>query len=243
MKLLCGLFLLATCVTMNAQTIEVASIRPHKSTGDDPSNRNVTGSRFVATATSAQTLLRSAFGVDAKAILNTPPWVESDTFDIQATIADHAEIKTPEQYSHLMLSLLEQHFGLTYHREQREAPIYWLVLDKTGKPGPGLVATKPGTPMNISMNGGSRIDMRATNITLNDFAKAIQKRAGRTTEDHTGISGNYDLHLQWATDPSPESDDPTLPTVLKEQLGLKLQPAKGQVDVIVVDAITQPASD
>lgn len=242
MKLILGgLLFLAT--SMHAQTVEVASIHPHKATGDDPSNRQVIGSRLVITATTPQTLIRSAFGIDPKAILNAPAWTESETFDIQATIADHAAVTTPAQFGHLVLSLLEQHFGLKYHREQREAPTYWLVLDKAGKPGPGLVATKPGTPMNISMNGGNRIDMRATNITLNDFAKAIQKRAGRPTEDHTGIPGSYDLHLQWATDPSPESDDPTLPTVLKEQLGLKLQPAKGQVDVIVVDAIHQPTAE
>jgi uncharacterized protein (TIGR03435 family) len=242
MKLILGgLLFLAT--SLPAQTVEVASIHPHKSTGDDPSNRQVIGGRFVATGTSVQTLIRTSFGIDPKAILNAPAWTESETFDIQATIADHSEIKTPEQYSHLVLSLLEQHFGLKYHREQREAPTYWLVLDKAGKPGPGLIATKPGTPMNISMNGGNRIDMRATNISMQDFAKAIQKRAGRSTEDHTGLADRYDLHLQWATDLSPESDDPTLSAVLKEQLGLKLQPAKGQTEVIVIDAINHPTTD
>lgn len=243
MKLILGGLLLLAGTSLSAQTVEVASIHPHKSTGDDPSNRQVLGGRFVTTATTVQTLIRSAFGIDPKAILNAPAWTESETFDIQATIADHAEIKTPEQYSHLVLSLLEQHFGFKYHREQREAPTYWLVLDKSGKPGPALTQTKPGTPMNISMNGGNHIDMRATNVSMNDFAKAIQKRAGRPTEDHTGLPGSYDLHLQWATDPSPESDDPTLSAVLKEQLNLKLQPAKGQVEVILIDAITHPTND
>src|SRR5579862_309097 len=45
---------------------EVASVRPHQSTGDEPSDRKMLpGGRFVATATPVRTLLRIAFGTDS----------------------------------------------------------------------------------------------------------------------------------------------------------------------------------
>lgn len=243
MKLILG-GLLFLAHTLPAQTVEVASIRPHKSTGDDPSNRNVLpGGRFVATATSVQTLIRSAFGMDYRAILNAPAWTESELFDITATTNEHQDITKPEQYSRLLLSLLETQFGLRYHKDQREGSVFFLVLDKPGKLGPLLRPSAPGTQLNLSMNGDRSIQLHATNLTMYDFAKSLQKRAGRTIEDHTGLTGGYDFQIQWAPDPSPESDAPSLPTVLKEQLGLKLQPAKSQIEVVIIDAITRPTTD
>jgi len=228
---------------VNPIQIEVASIRPHKSTGDDPSNRQAIGGRFTATATTIGTLIRTGFAIDPNLILNAPEWVNSEPFDIQATITNHAEIRTQEQYQQLMLSLLEQYVGLKYHREPREAPVYWLILNKPNKLGPALHQTMGGQ-INISMNGNDRrMDMHVKNATMYDFAKAIQKQAGHTVEDHTGLTGHYDFQIQWAQNPSPELDDLPLPTVLKEQLGLKLQPTKGQVEAVVIDAITHPSTD
>jgi uncharacterized protein (TIGR03435 family) len=222
--------------------IEVASVRPHKATGDDPSNRNVLpGGRFVATATSVQTLIRSAFGMDYRAILRAPAWTESEIFDIQATTANQQEIATPEQYQQLLIALLQDQFGFRFHREQREGSVFFLVMAQPGKPGPALKRSAPGTPLSLNMNGDQRIQLRATSLSMNDLAKSLQKRAGRTIEDHTGLIGTYDFQLQWAPEPSPESDDQSLPTVLKEQLGLKLQNAKSQIETVVVDAINRPS--
>ena len=238
--------LLAIALSAQAQSIqiEVASVHPHKLTGDDPSNRNVLpGGRFVATATSVQTLIRSAFGMDYRAIINAPAWTESETFDIQATTANHQDIDTPEQYQQLLVALLQDQFGFRYHLEQREGAVFFLVMEKPGKPGPALKPSAPGSPLNLSMNGDQRIQLRATNLTMHDLAKSLQKRAGRTIEDHTGLAATYDFQIQWAPEPSPGSDDPSLPTVLKEQLGLKLQNARSRIDFVVVDAINRPSTD
>lgn len=244
---ICALLLALIVPALHAQTkpvrVEVAVVHPHKPTGDDPSSRQVIGGRFVATATTVQTLIRTAFGIDPKAIVNAPPWTESELFDMQATIADHAEITNPEQFQELILSLLQDQFGFRFHRDQHEGPVYWLVVDKPGKIGPALKETKPGTRMNISMNGGHRTEMRVANVSMTDFAKSIQKQAGRTIEDRTGLTGKYDFQIRWATDPSPESDDSTLFSVIREQLGLRLQSAKGPIDTIVVDNVTRPAAE
>src|SRR6185437_7031237 len=90
---------------------EVASIHPHRFAGDEPSDRRVLpGGRFVATATNVRTLLRIAFGTDDNRMSGAPGWIDSETFDINAVSADHAEIKTPQQFQQVILSLLEDRF-------------------------------------------------------------------------------------------------------------------------------------
>jgi bla regulator protein blaR1 len=60
--------------------------------------------------------------------------------------------------------------------------------------------------------------------------------AGRETHDHTDLRGNFDLNLDW-------SDDISIFTAIEEQLGLKLVPTRGPVDVIVVAHVERSTSD
>jgi len=72
--------------------------------------------------------------------------------------------------------------------------------------------------------------------------------ADRPVIDKTGFRGTFDVDLQYSPAlPSTEgSADPSLPsffTVLQEQLELKLEPAKGPVDVLVIDHIERPSAN
>jgi uncharacterized protein (TIGR03435 family) len=137
---------------------EVASIRPHQFAGDEPSDRRVfPGGPFVATATTVRTLLRVALGTDNNLMSGAPSWIDNETFDIAATTAAHAEIKTPQQFREAILSLLEDRFQLKFHREQKEGSIYWLELDNPGKLGPALKSSSPESQSDMSTNSnGSR---------------------------------------------------------------------------------------
>lgn len=224
---------------------EVASIHPHRFAGDEPSDRRVLpGGRFVATATSVRTLLRIAFGIDDDRMSGAPGWVDSETFDINAITDDHAEIKTPEQFQQIILSLLEDRFQFKFHREQKEGPVYWLELDKPGKLGPALKPSTPDSQANMSTNSnGARTVMKASKVSMVDLAAALHRQAGRPVEDHTGLNGNFDFQIKWAPRETADSDDPSLFTVLKEQLGLKLRPAKGTIETLVIDQISQPSAN
>jgi uncharacterized protein (TIGR03435 family) len=224
---------------------EVASIYPHRSSGDEPSNRQMLpGGRFVATATTARTLIRIAFGTDDDRISGAPNWIGNETFDINAITANHTEVTTTPQFQQLILSLLEDRFQFKFHREQKESPVYWLELVKPGKVGPGLKPSAHGSEPNMSTNSnGTRTTMKAWKMSMADIAAALRRQAGRPVDDHTGLKGNFDFQIEWAPEETPDSDDPSLFTVLKEQLGLKLQPAKGAVETIIIDQITHPSAN
>jgi len=96
------------------------------------------------------------------------------------------------------------------------------------------------------------------------LAEMLSPRAGRLVQDDTDLSGTYDVDLRWTPDELRErllrSDLPpgTLPqfngvtldpngpglfTALQEQLGLKLEAARGRADVLVIDSVQQPSPD
>lgn len=224
---------------------EVASIRPHQSAGNEPSNRGVLpGGRFVATATTVRTLIRIALGTDDNRMSGAPGWIDNETFDIDATIVDHAEVTTPQQFQQLILSLLEDRFQFKFHREQKEGPVYWLELNKPGRLGPALNVSAPESQPSMSTNSnGSRVAMKALKMSMADIAAALRRQVGRPVEDHTDLKGNFDFQIEWTPEETPDSTDPSLFTVLKEQLGLKLQSAKGPVESFVIDQISHPSAN
>jgi uncharacterized protein (TIGR03435 family) len=62
--------------------------------------------------------------------------------------------------------------------------------------------------------------------------------------DRTGLTGTYNLRMQYRGDnnPNPEAG-PLMPTALEEQLGLKLERSRAPVDVVVIEAVEQPEPD
>jgi len=225
--------------------VEVATVRPHPANGSDGSDRRVLpGGRFVATGTTVRAFIRIAFGLDDNRITGLPGWADNELFDITATTADHVEITTPQQYQQFLLALLEDRFQLKFHREHVEGPVYWLEVDKPGKLGPGLAPSTPASQANMSTSSnGARAFMRASKMSMADVAAAMRRQAGRPVEDHTGLQGNFDFSIQWAPEQTADSTDPSLFTVLKEQLGLKLQPAKGSIETLAVDHIAHPTEN
>jgi uncharacterized protein (TIGR03435 family) len=58
----------------------------------------------------------------------------------------------------------------------------------------------------------------------------------RPVVDRTGLTGTYDVDVQWNPDPASQ-DVPGVFTAIQEQLGLRLQPERGAVDVFVIEAV------
>jgi uncharacterized protein (TIGR03435 family) len=182
-----------------------------------------------------------------------PEWLhQNEQYEIQAKIDDTlftAMQKMPPAEQHRQVSLMEQslladRFKLRLHFETREMPVYELVIDKGRL---SLVSAKDGESSKlatISTLQGS--EMTATAVTLGDFARSplLTGPAGvRPVVDRTGLKGSYDFTLKWRADSSTpsDSDEPSLFTAIREQLGLRLVPSKAPVEVIVVDHIEHPS--
>lgn len=131
----------------------------------------------------------------------------------------------------------------------------------TGKDGlPVLPKARPGHPMMFFGMGRARL--QANTESMADFAKTLADLVGKPVTDATGLKAKYDFTLTWdgaggpgrgmpAVPPPPSaggagggttplagaSDTETQPTIFAavQELGLKLEQKKGQVDVIVVD--------
>jgi uncharacterized protein (TIGR03435 family) len=207
---------------------------------------------------SVRDLLSNIYGIRTALIFNLPKWAESDHFDIRAKVLSDdpnflRNIKGAQRRE-IFERLLADRFDVQSHRETRTLPVY--ELTRVG-PGPQLVenpppsAGSPPEPLKPGHNGrgstsvnGTTLD--ATGVRIGDLCANLGRILDRNVVDKTGLTGFYDITLKWQDSPSPsesgsqESISPSLFTALQEQLGLKLNSAKGPVDVLIVDRATPP---
>jgi uncharacterized protein (TIGR03435 family) len=219
------------------QTFEVASIRmvsPHSA--DDlvkgigafsvctyPTNR------FFVHYAPLRIIISMAFD-DNSGHVSGPDWLDSQLYSIDANVDGDKQLSR-EEMKPLLQSLLQQRFHLVAHHETKMASGFALIV---AKGSPKLHASKEGTESHfyILPNG---IDMRHAGMATLAGALASQGAAGGPVIDKTGIQGEYDITLHYATVAHPDPNLPDIFTALQEQLGLKLVPQKVPVDFLVID--------
>jgi uncharacterized protein (TIGR03435 family) len=146
----------------------------------------------------------------------------------------------------LMLQrLLADRFKLAVHRESREAPIYTLLV---GSNGARLTAAEPSKRSGPDGDfSASPTHIFGTGVSMSEFARRLSRSIGIPVVDGTGLTGAFDLKLTWPMDDRfvgrGASASPTIFTALQEQLGLRLQPGRGPVEMLVVDRAEKPVPD
>jgi uncharacterized protein (TIGR03435 family) len=84
------------------------------------------------------------------------------------------------------------------------------------------------------------------------FAERLGGQLGRTVVDRTGLPGNFAFELEWTPEPGQplgpnaapgDLSSPSIFTALQEQLGLKLEPQKGSVEILVIDHVEKPSEN
>ena len=240
-------------------SFEVASIKPGDPTSHQVQIRMSPGGRISCKNVPLRFLLQRAFEIQDFQIVGAPGWVGSDRFDIEAK-ADH-EVKQ-EEISLMLRSLLVDRFKLTFHHETKELPIYSLVV---GKNGPKLKQSEGSADGKRTMMRMGRGMIEANAVSMDALADQIARNLGRPVIDKTGLTGTYDVKLEWTPDeqvagpggpggpggpepkgdavPTAESAGPSLFTAVQEQLGLKLDGGKGPVKVIVIDHIEKASEN
>jgi uncharacterized protein (TIGR03435 family) len=238
-------------------SFEVASVKP-----GDPNNRQVCvcfepPGRFVGINVTLKMLIGDAYNLRNHQISGGPNWLDSAKFDIEGKVPGATPIPAgldgPPRILRLMeQSLLEERFKLAVHRETREEQVYELVVDRGG-PKLKEAADTPGGPQGIGFNGRGHLTGTAAHMML--FVNELSQLLGRTVIDKTGLTGKYDFTLKWTPDPGmlpgfvadgpdapppPDPNGPSIFTAMQEDLGLKLQAAKGPVEIIVIDHAEKP---
>ena len=223
------------------EQFEVASIRPAlAAAGAGTSFDLFEGGRLRIANEPVKLLLRVAFRVPDAQIAGGPAWLDTDRYDIEAKTGRPEKI-SPEQMGPLVQNLLAQRFRLKFHRETRELTVGALVAAKGG-PKLKLKGAGEGSAMNTS-GGPKGSQLMATGVSMELLASYVGNRLGRIVVDNTGLGESYDFSLEWAPDETSDSSLPSLVTALRDQLGLRLEPQKRPVEVLVIDSIARPSEN
>jgi bla regulator protein BlaR1 len=267
----------AASAASGAVGFEVASIKAHKSSGTvEMSRLFYTPSGLSATNVTLQTLIRDVYRVQESQISGAPNWLNSEKYDIDArmekSVADELRKLDPMQSlperQRMLRALLADRFKLTLHRETEELPVYVLAIAETGpkiqeaKPGDAYTNGikgpdgRPGGPGNIRMGRGM---LTGQALSMADFVRALSEQLGRPVLDKTGLTGKYDVALQWTpgeselpmlsrTEGTPSAPNFAPPgsaifTAIQDQLGLELESQDSPVETLVIDHVERPSEN
>jgi uncharacterized protein (TIGR03435 family) len=187
---------------------------------------NENGAKISLECVTLKELIQKACGV-AEFQIAGPDWLSREQYDVVATVASPA---TKDHLWVMLQALLAERFKLSLHRETKLGPVYNLVVAKHGvklqavEPGPGGIKTS---------SGKLTVKLIATRQSMASLVDVLSRPTGRPVLDKTGLGGVYDFELEYAA--NDESPAPSVFTAVEEQLGLKLEPSKGSVEMLAID--------
>lgn len=248
---------------------DVVSVKPNKSGNQGPRTLTFVPGALRVINLPLYTILWMAHGVQANQIVDVPSWAESESFDITGKFPDGAGPPI-ETFRPMLVNVLADRFALKTHREMRELAVYRLVRVRQGQLGSKLTAAAEGcaarTPTAPLGRGRAGLNCGATarlggfsvhGMPITTLTRLLGPAVGRVVVDETGLTGNWDLELDYSPEqiqgsafpgvggPAPPSpgEGPSLFTALQEQAGLKLESGRAPVEVIVIDHIDRPTDD
>jgi uncharacterized protein (TIGR03435 family) len=183
-------------------------------------------------------------------IVGMPEWANitnSGGYEINAKVAAQDVARygklSREEKLQMLQPLLEDRFRLKAHLETRVMPVYELVV---AKGGPKLKEATADESVKAPRLGGVAIGKIVSVASpLKDLALFLTSEVDRPVVDRTGLTGKYDFTFEYmpAASALAESEGPSIFTVVQEQLGLKLEPVKAPMDVMVIDHIERPSAN
>ncbi len=247
---------------------EIVSIRPNKS--DALMNEDEPADGFIAKAITLHQLVAIAYAGTPFSLIDTqiegePSWLRSEKFDVTAKVDDSeiAALKkvedgdgiaafvqalaqgVPTVRMRMLQELLADRFKLKVHYVTKELPVYNVVMAKGGAKVKKSSETdsKKG---DLGFSDG-KIKGKSVPLSLLPVMFSFVREVGRPVIDRTGLEGLYDLELKWTPEGHvgelPADAPPGLFTAIQEQMGLKLEAAKGPVKVLVIDHVERPSAN
>jgi bla regulator protein BlaR1 len=198
-----------------------------------------------------------------------PSWIYNESWVIRARASDKAGKELIE--GAMLQALLEDRFHMKTHREIRQVPVYALTVAKTGArlerateracvPVDYSVFPRPALPpgkrqcTDLISRKGANTSLHVENATVDYFSKLLGIALDRPVVVRSELPGKYNFQLEFATAqtasegvrglsvmPADEPSAPSVFTAVQEQLGLKLDAAKGPREFLIVDYIERPS--
>ena len=185
------------------------------------------------------TCIKWAYGVQDRQI-SGPGWMDDDHWDIMAK-ADGPANET--QMKLMMRTLLADRFKLGFHRQEKELKAFALTVAKGG----AKLKEAEGEGKSVMQNSANGTVAKST--TMKEFGDMLSGPLQTPVVDKTGLAGRYDFAIDF-TNYLPEDMKTMRPdattvimSALQGELGLKLEPQKEMVEVMVVDRVEKPSEN
>lgn len=252
----------ANATASPAPSFDVATIKPHPGMLTMIGVMN-TPDGVDGSAATLPLLIQYAYGLRTEdQVSGGPDWAKTDRFDVHAKMSE-ADIAAMDKLSPaektgrralMFQALLAERFKLKTHSETKQIPVYDLVVAKGGSKlrdsatdsTPTLGVDKDGKPQTrIRSLKDTSIVQAYSMKAFADFLSQPAFRAGpgRPVLDKTGLTATYDFTLNWSLymDGSPDNAGVIFDAL--REVGLKLQPSTGPVEMIVIDHVERPTEN
>ena len=191
-------------------------------------------------------LVRYAYGLPSFQIVGVPASLTAIRFDIDATILPNGRVP---DIPGMLQAFLAERFALAAKAETRRMPVHALrLISIKPKYGPNLTHSPLDCsrvnvrPSQIEPRIGSRpvcgiavssMRIRATGVTMSQFANALAGLIGKPVVDESRLEGPFDFDVF-----SAHGD---IASALREQLGLMLLAKDGTASVLVIQFARLPS--
>jgi uncharacterized protein (TIGR03435 family) len=243
-RLFAGFLLVAGVTIAQSQPVfEVASIRPHVDALGGPPQ--IAGNRLTLTGSTLRQLITYAYDLKIYQYVGGPDWangpLETNSFDVIAQTESGVLLSEPQAKRALQM-LLAERFHLKVHRETKEMPVFVLVV---GKDGPKFKESSPDSNNNAQGKVTlETVTARSNRQGIDFLVRLLSSSVDRPVLDRTGLRGRYDFKLEYARDPTAANENvPSLFTAVQEQLGLKLEPQRAPIEILVIDSAERPTAN
>lgn len=194
----------------------------------------VSGSRIIVKNVTLSELIHVAYDLPATntqdyQISGAPSWATAggDYYDIEARAAGDGTTST-DQARLMLQTLISDRFRMKFHRESKVIPVYEVVISKSGL----KMKKMPPPPWPPAA-------ARQQRNSVEDLDTMISRFADRPIVDKTGLAGIFEFaHWDQA-----DLEESSISVLVEDRLGLRLDPAKRQVEVIVIDHVEKPTEN
>ena len=249
---------------------EVVSIKPNTALDRSGMISSPLGTQFRVSNIALRMIITYAYDLRDLDLVDAPGWTSAEKFDITATYPATASHTLEEAQLMMQRVLSERFGLRVHRETRELPIYRLVKARDDGKLGPNLVPSDvdcvkwlaekksqiigtppigPGGARPACLMVPSRTYLLAGTKSVSDLARALETIVDRNVFDATGITGNFDMTLLWTATPGLDgqpsavannTDSVSLFTALQEQLGLKLEPARGPGEVLVIDSVQRP---